>query len=394
MIYKFADCAFDTQRLTLERNDRVVPLEPKVFDLIHLLLRNAGNVVTKDEIVEEIWDGRVISESAISARISNARKALGDSGKQQKIIRTVARRGLEFIAEVAIEGEKPARTSGNSNHAASAEQIRVRFTHNRNGKAVAFAVAGAGKPVVHVGPAMMTDVEVMWREPTIRALFDVLCEQHQLLRHDHVGSGQSDREADSFDFWDHAEDLKQVLEAAGWEKTAMMAISGGAHTVLRFAARYPERVSRLIIVGGYVSGRALRSDAPDPMKALLEAGGAGESMSLTEAFMLLYWPEGPMEALRERARLVRSVAPEKNTLRVRDAFDNVSNAGILKDIRCPTLIIHGRHDGVHPLSEARTLAAGIPDAELVILETANHWPLPGNTVWEEYLSTVLQFLDR
>lgn len=93
MIYRFADCALDTRRLTLERSGHVVSLEPKVFNLIHLLLRNAGSVVTKDVLVSEIWEGRVISESAISARISNARKALGDSGKTQMIIRTVARRG-------------------------------------------------------------------------------------------------------------------------------------------------------------------------------------------------------------------------------------------------------------------------------------------------------------
>lgn len=287
-----------------------------------------------------------------------------------------------------------ARTPPASDPVSSSEPLTIRYARNKNGKAIAFAMVGKGAPLVHVGPAMMTDLEVMWREPTIRALFDVLRQHHRLLRHDHLGSGQSDREADSFDFWDHADDLKQVLDAAGLARTAMMAVSGGTHTVLRFAARYPDRVTRLVLVGGYVTGRALRSPAPDPMKALLQAGGAAKPMSLTEAFMLLYWPEGPMEALRERARLVRSVAPEENILRMRDAFDNVSNADLLKDIRCPTLIIHGRHDGVHPVSEARALAAGIPDAELVLLETANHWPLPGNAVWESYLSTVLEFFSR
>jgi pimeloyl-ACP methyl ester carboxylesterase len=350
--------------------------------------------VTKDDLVSEIWDGRVIAESAISARIANARKAVGDSGKEQKIIRTVARRGVELIADVSVEEEEATKTRAVPDPVPRSETLKIRYARNRNGKSIAFATVGAGSPLVHVGPAMMTDLEVMWREPTIRALFDVLRQHHQLLRHDHVGSGQSDREADSFDFWDHAEDLKQVLDAAGWDKTALMAVSGGAHTALRLAARYPERVSRLILVGGYVTGRAHRSNAPDPMRTLLEAGGAPQSMSLTEAFMLLYWPEGPMEALRERARMVRSVAPEENTLRMRDAFDSVSNVDLLKDIRCPTLIIHGRHDGVHPLSEARSLAAGIPDAELVILETANHWPLPGNAVWESYLSTVLEFLSQ
>jgi pimeloyl-ACP methyl ester carboxylesterase len=338
--------------------------------------------------------GRIIAESAISARIANARKAVGDNGKDQKVIRTVARRGFEFIADVSVEGEDASGARTVSDQLPGCETLKIRYARNRHGKAIAFATVGAGSPLVHVGPAMMTDLEVMWREPTIRALFEVLRQHHELLRHDHVGSGQSDWEADSFDFWDHAEDLGKVLDAAGWEKTALMAVSGGAHTALRFAAKYPERVTRLILVGGYVTGRSLRSNAPDPMRTLLKAGGAPQSLSLTEAFMLLYWPEGPMEALRERARMVRSVAPEENTLRIRDAFDNVSNAGLLGDIRCPTRIIHGRHDGVHPLSEARALAAGIAGAELVILETANHWPLPGNAVWDRYLSTVLEFLGR
>ena len=394
MIYRFADCVLDTRRLTLERGGQVVPTEPKVFDLIHLLLRNAGRVVSKDDLISNIWDGRIVSESAISARIAAARKAVGDSGKEQKVIRTVARRGLELTAEVSVEQEEPPAATPTADPVARRETLKIRYARNRNGKAIAFAAVGSGPPLVHVGPAMMTDVEVMWREPTIRALFDILREHHTLLRHDHVGSGQSDREADSFDFWDHADDMKQVLDAAGWEKTALMAVSGGAHTALRFAARYPERVSKLILVGGYAKGRALRTNAPDPMRALLEASGGPQSMSLTEAFMLLYWPEGPMEALRERARMVRSVTPDENTLRIRDAFDNVSNEDILQNIRCPTLIIHGRHDGVHPLSEARSLAAGIPNARLVVLETANHWPLPGNTVWESYVSTVLEFLGR
>ncbi|WP_420380908.1 alpha/beta fold hydrolase [Marivita sp.] len=69
-----------------------------------------------------------------------------------------------------------------------------------------------------------------------------------------------------------------MLDAAGWEKTALMAVSGGAHTALRFAAKYPERVTRLILVGGYVTGRSLRSNAPDPMRTLLKAGGAPQSI--------------------------------------------------------------------------------------------------------------------
>ena len=74
-----------------------------VFDLIHLLVRNAGDLVTRDRMVEEVWGGRIVSESAMSACIASARKAVGDNGKAQAVIRTVARRGLMLVAEVSRE---------------------------------------------------------------------------------------------------------------------------------------------------------------------------------------------------------------------------------------------------------------------------------------------------
>ena len=81
------------------RGDGPRPVAPQVFDLLQLLAENPDRVVTRDEIIEGVWGGRIVSESAISARIASARKAVGDSGKSQSVIRTVQRRGLQFVAE-------------------------------------------------------------------------------------------------------------------------------------------------------------------------------------------------------------------------------------------------------------------------------------------------------
>ena len=81
MEHHFADCTLDDARLTLTRGGHAVAVEPKVFDLIQLLVRNAGNLVTRDQMVDEVWGGRIVSESAISACIAAARKAVGDTGK-------------------------------------------------------------------------------------------------------------------------------------------------------------------------------------------------------------------------------------------------------------------------------------------------------------------------
>lgn len=95
MRHVFANCELDTDRLTLTRSGRSITVEPQVFDLIRLLAENPDRVVTRDEMIEVVWKGRIVSESAISARIAAARKAVGDDGKRQAVIRTVARRGLQ-----------------------------------------------------------------------------------------------------------------------------------------------------------------------------------------------------------------------------------------------------------------------------------------------------------
>jgi DNA-binding winged helix-turn-helix (wHTH) protein len=88
MKYHFADCFLDTDRHLLERGGVAQQIEPQVFDLLLLLLETHGRLVTRDEIVNSVWQGRIVSESAISARIAAARKAVGDNGKAQAVMAT------------------------------------------------------------------------------------------------------------------------------------------------------------------------------------------------------------------------------------------------------------------------------------------------------------------
>lgn len=100
MIYQFSGCSLDTELFELRRTGQLVGLEPQVFRLIVYLIKNRDRVVMKDELVEKIWDGRVVSDSVLNTRINAARNALGDSGKAQSIIRTFPRRGFRLVAEV------------------------------------------------------------------------------------------------------------------------------------------------------------------------------------------------------------------------------------------------------------------------------------------------------
>jgi TolB-like protein/cytochrome c-type biogenesis protein CcmH/NrfG len=98
--YAFGTCVLDAQRRELRRNGAVLPVEPQIFDLLHYLLRNRDRVVSRDELIAAVWKGRIVSDSTLSSRISTVRTAIGDDGKQQRLVKTFSRRGVRFVADV------------------------------------------------------------------------------------------------------------------------------------------------------------------------------------------------------------------------------------------------------------------------------------------------------
>ena len=103
MTLRFGQFYLDTERLELRHNDRPVTIEPQVFDLLRLLIENRDRVVSKDEIIDVVWSGRIVSEAALSSRVNALRRALGDDGNRQEYIRTLRRRGFRFIYPDVID---------------------------------------------------------------------------------------------------------------------------------------------------------------------------------------------------------------------------------------------------------------------------------------------------
>src|SRR5262245_34218292 len=100
MIYTFQDYSLDVERRELRRREDLVAVEPQVLDLLQYLISNRDHVVSKDELIAAVWNGRIISESALSSRITAVRQAVGDSGEQQRLVRTVARKGFRFVGDI------------------------------------------------------------------------------------------------------------------------------------------------------------------------------------------------------------------------------------------------------------------------------------------------------
>ena len=111
MHYLFEEYAFDTERRELHRGADVVSVAPQVFDLLDYLIRNRERVVSKDDLIDAIWNGRIVSDAALTTRLNVARSAIGDSGDEQRLIKTLPREGFRFVATVRERGVPQVRRS-------------------------------------------------------------------------------------------------------------------------------------------------------------------------------------------------------------------------------------------------------------------------------------------
>jgi DNA-binding winged helix-turn-helix (wHTH) protein len=144
MRYRFADCVLDLSRHEFSRGSEPVSLEPQVFDLLTLLVKRRGELVSRDEIIEAIWCGRIVSEAAISSRINAVRRAIGDDGAAQALLRTVPRRGFRFEAPVDIDEEPRAQVP-------SHPEQHIRFAMSGDGTGIGWTTTGHGPPLLRAG---------------------------------------------------------------------------------------------------------------------------------------------------------------------------------------------------------------------------------------------------
>src|SRR5262245_29863016 len=145
MRFLFGDYALDLERRELRRGAELVEVEPQVFDLLAYLVENRDRVASKDDLLAAVWDGRIVAASTLTSRITAARQAIGDSGEQQRFIRTVSRRGFRFVGEVREQAASPAGTPDRK-PAQERPAQEVSFCRTTEGINLAVAVCGKGLP--------------------------------------------------------------------------------------------------------------------------------------------------------------------------------------------------------------------------------------------------------
>lgn len=403
MIYRFGEYSLNPHSYELRADDEVIPVEPQVFSLLLYLIENRDRVVSKDDLIEGVWGGRIVSDATLSSRISAARHAVGDTGEAQEVIRTIRSRGFRFIPEAAVseradhdgaDGSTPA-PGGNGGSAATFSQ-KVRFCASTDGTQIAYATIGSGPPLVRAGH-WLTHLEHDWHSPVWRPFLDELSKTFRVTRYDQRGNGLSDWSIRNSDLESFVDDLEAVVDAANVDQFALYGTSQGAPIGIAYAVRHPDRVSHLILHGGYEKGRMRRSslaerEQGEAILALIRHGWGKEGSPFIKAFTSMYIPDATNEQMESVVDLQRQTTSPENAVVLRSAVDNFDVSELLERVTVPTLVIHARNDAVHPLDEGRNLAASIRNAEFVMLESSNHAILSQEPAWQRLFEAIREFV--
>lgn len=276
-------------------------------------------------------------------------------------------------------------------------QQEIRFCRAADGVRIAYATVGSGPPLVKAAN-YLTHLEHDWNGPVWRHWLRGLARHHTLVRYDERGCGLSDRDVDDFSMDAWVRDLEAVVEALGLERFPVLGISQGASVAAAYAVKHPQKVSHLVLYGGYARGRLNRDQTPEEllqaetMIDVIRVGWGKENPAFRQLFSTMLMPEGTAEQmvwLNELAHI--SAAPEKAAAMER-AFYHIDVTAEAQQVTAPTLVLHSRDDASIPFEEGRLLATLIPGARFVPLDSRNHILREEEPAWTRFLAEMHAFL--
>jgi pimeloyl-ACP methyl ester carboxylesterase/DNA-binding CsgD family transcriptional regulator len=274
---------------------------------------------------------------------------------------------------------------------------QIRFCTSPDGVRIAYATTGEGPPLVKVAN-WLSHLEFDWDSPVWRHWLTELSRSHSLLRYDERGCGLSDWEPPELSFEAWVSDLETVVDAVGLERFPLLGISQGAPIAIAYTLRHPERVSHLVLHGGYARGRLKRNEGAqqvkeaETMRELAELGWGKENPAFRQFFTTQFIPDGTPEQHRWFNELERVSVSPANAARFMGIFDQIDVTALAPAVTCPTLVMHPTGDARVPFEEGRLLATLIPDARFVPLESRNHLLLEHEPAWGRWMDEMRAFL--
>ena len=273
----------------------------------------------------------------------------------------------------------------------------VRYATASDSTRLAWAESGTGPTLVKAAN-WLTHLEYEWESPVWRHWIQFFSRHFRFIRYDERGCGMSEWRGGSVTVDEWAADLETVIEAAQPAgPVALLGISQGSVACILYAIRHPERVSRMVLYGGYARGGLRRGQpaAQATFRAIIDlarVAWGSDNPTFRQLFTSRFIPGGTSEQLQWFNDLCRKTATGEVVASLLHSRGSLDITDLLGQVRVPTLVVHARNDEVTPIAEGRLLASGIQGAEFVEVDSRNHILLEQEPAWERFCEAVLGFL--
>jgi pimeloyl-ACP methyl ester carboxylesterase/DNA-binding CsgD family transcriptional regulator len=271
----------------------------------------------------------------------------------------------------------------------------VRFCRSSDGVTIAYAVHGSGPPLV-IDSCWLSHLQYDWESPVWRHYLTELGKIATVYRFDERGHGLSDRDVRDHTLDVRVADLEAVVDHAGLDRFAVLAMSQGGPVTVAYAARHPERVSRIVFYGSYPGPGVVDLPGDEDLDAtlnqLIKVGWERPTPEFRRVFTFLMIPGATEEQMGWLDELQRRAVTAEIAVIARKQRGKADASELLGDLAVPTLVLHSRGDRMNDFAYARYLASHIPGARLVALDSDNHIVLEDEPAWPQFLGEVTAFL--
>ncbi|HEY8054077.1 MAG TPA: alpha/beta fold hydrolase [Steroidobacteraceae bacterium] len=275
----------------------------------------------------------------------------------------------------------------------------IRYLKTRDGVRLAWATLGQGPALVKAAN-WLSHLTYDLESPIWRHWIEFLSQHHRLIRYDERGSGMSDWEVADLSPARWGEDLEAIVEASDpGEQFVLLGMSQGAAAAITYAVCHPKRISRLILYGGYSKGWAQHPESEGYRRYraivdLVQLGWGKDNPAFRQLFTAQFVPGASPEQFTWFNELCRRTTTPEIATRLLAARGELNVRDQLARVRVPTLVLHARHDEIVPFDAGKQLAAEIPDAQFVPLDSRNHILLADEPAWTHFKDAVLEFTGR
>jgi pimeloyl-ACP methyl ester carboxylesterase/DNA-binding winged helix-turn-helix (wHTH) protein len=278
-----------------------------------------------------------------------------------------------------------------------ATKQEIRFLRTADGTSLAYAISGIGRPFIKAAN-WLSHLEYDHESPVWKHWWRALSERFQLIRYDERGCGLSAWDVSDFSLEAWVADLEAVVERINPPPFALLGISQGAAVAIAYAVKHPERVSHLVLFGGYAQGRLKRAqtqerlDEARMLDALTRSCWGRGDQAYQKVFASLFLPNGSPEEWKNFAELQRVSCSPENAVRFTETFYQIDVVDLARQVSVPTLIMHPDRDHTIPPDQSKLLATLIPHARLVLLDGENHVLRADEPAWARFLEEIDAFI--